>query len=333
MRESTYRFFSPKYFLAMAALSVPFFSPCSWAQSPPLPNNLSITESAKEPAHPGVVTPHVARGNDLYCAGYIRSTEPTSQFKIIGAEEETRITRLVQGEIVYISTGGAQNVRPDMLFSITRPMGKFHSPYQRTGGKTLGIFVHEVGVLRVLEVQGQTATARIVVSCNEAQLGDLLMPFTERRAPVTDISNPLPRYQPTSGQKPGRIVLQRELREFIAPRDVVYVDLGTENGVKVGDKFTIFRQKPDDANIFNFNDDDVVIRQSGGYESDKYKGGKFSMGHPYEGRQKVKNTRPAIPQKIVGELVVIAVEGKAATAIVTRTTQEVHTGDRIESLR
>ncbi len=332
MREITYRLFSPKYFLAIAALSVPLFSSVGLAQSPPLPDNLSVAESAKEPAQPGVATPHVATGNDLYCAGYIRSTEATSQFKIIGGEEENRVTRFGQGEVVYLSTGGAQNIRPDMLLSITRPRGKFNSPYQRTGGKALGIFVQEIGVLRVLEVQGQTATARIVVSCTEAQLGDLLVAFRERRAPETDISKPIPRYQPTSGQKPGRIVLQREQRENIGPRDVVYVDLGAENGVKVGDKFTIFRNQPDDGNIFNFNDDDVVIRQSGGYESDKFKGGKFSNGHPSEGRQQVKNTRPTIPSKIVGELIVIAVEGKSATAIVTRTTQEVHTGDRVEVL-
>ena len=331
MRESTYRLFSLKYFFAIAVLSVPLSF--SLAQSPPLPDNLSVSESAKEPARPDVATPRVATGDDLYCAGYIRSTEATSQLKIIGAEEENRVTRFGQGDVVYLSTGGAQNVRPDMLFSITRPMGKFHSPYQRTGGKMLGIFVREVGVLRVLEVQGQTATARIVVSCSEAQLGDLLVAFAERRAPETDISQPLPRYLPTSGQKPGRIVMQRDQHENIGPRDVVYVDLGTENGIKVGDKFTIFRNKPDDGNVFNFNDDDIVIRQSGGYESDKYKGGKFSSGHPYEARQKVKNTRPVIPPKIVGELVVIAVEGKAATAVVTRTTQEVHTGDRVEALR
>lgn len=329
MRENTYRLFSPKFFFAIAAL--PLFSIFSFAQS--LPNNLQIPEVAKEPAHPGVATPRVITGGDLYCAGYIRATPPTEQFKIIGGEEENRVSRFAQGEVVYINAGRSQNIRPDMLFSITRPMGKFRSPYQRTGGKDLGVYVRELGALRVMEVQGQVATARIVFSCDDVQLGDLLVPFAERSAPVTDVSQPLPRYQPTSGQKPGRIVLQREQHETIGPRDVVYIDLGTDNGVKAGDKFTIFRNKPDDGNVFNFRDDDIVVRQSGGFESDKYKGGKFSSGHPYEGRQKVKDTRTAIPQKIVGELVVIAVEGKSATAVVTRTTQEVHTGDRIEALQ
>ncbi len=331
MRESTYRLFSSLSCFAIAALVVTLFASIGVAQSTPLPANLPLAESAPEPAYPGVATPRVATGDDLYCAGYIRATPPSAQVKIIGAEEENRIVRLGQGDVVYLNTAGAQNMRPGALFSITRPMGKFRSPYKRTGGKDLGIFVREVGVLRVMEVQSQTATARIIVSCSDVQLGDLLVAFAERRVPETDIRKPLPRYQPTSGQKPGRIVLQREQREYIGPRDVVYVDLGSENGVKAGDKFTIFRLTPDDANVFNFSDDDIVGRQSGGYESDKFKGGKFSNGHPYEARQQVKNKRPTIPRKIVGELIVIAVEGKSATAIVTRTTQEVHTGDRVEA--
>lgn len=333
MRENTCRLFPSLSSLAITALFVTLSTSIVWAQSTPLPKNFSEAEASEDPAKPGVATPRVATGRDLYCAGYIRADETKSTMKIIGAEEENRLSRFGQGMVVYISTNGAQNVRPGALFAVTRPMGKFHSPYQRTGGKTLGTFVRELGVLRVMAVQGQTATARVTVSCEELQLGDILVPFAERSAPETDVSQPLPRYQPTSGRQPGRIVLQREMREQIGPRDVVYIDLGAENGVKAGDKFTIFRHKPDDGSVLRFDDDDIVIRQSGGYESDRFKGGKFSMGHPAEAREQVRKTRPAIPQKILGELVVIAVEGKAATAIVTRTTQEVHTGDRIESLQ
>lgn len=301
------------------------------AQSPPLPDNLPVAESAKEPAMPGLATPRVATGDDLYCAGYIRATAPTTEMKIIGGEEENRVAHFGQGDVVYLNAGHAQNIRAGMLLSVTRPMGKFRSPYKRIGGKDLGVFVRELGLMRVMAVQEKTATARIIVSCSDIQFGDLLVAFAERRSPETDISKQIPRYQPAQGEYAGRIVLQREQREHIGPRDVVYIDLGKDEGVKVGDTFTIYRKQPNDANIFNFNDDDIVLRQSSDYESDKFKGGKYSNDHPYESRQQVKNTRPTIPQKIVGELTVIAVEGKSATAIVTRTTQEVHTGDWIRS--
>ncbi|MBS1808483.1 MAG: hypothetical protein JST84_09855 [Acidobacteria bacterium] len=302
-----------------------------WAQTPPLPGNLPVAESAKDPVLPSVATPRVATGKDLYCAGYIRATAPSTEMKIIGGEEENRIAHFGQGDVVYLNIGRSRNIRAGMLFSVTRPMGKFRSPYKRVGGKDLGVYVRELGVLRVIAVQEKTATARIVVSCDDVQLGDVLVTFTEKSSPATDISQPLPRYQPAYEDLAGHIVLQREQHETIGPRDVVYIDLGTEDGVKVGDAFTIYRKKPDDGNVFNFNDDDVVLRQSSDYESDKFKGGKYSNTHPYEARQQVKNARSGVPQKIVGELIVIAVEGKSATAIVTRTTQEVHTGDWVRS--
>ncbi|MFN7930542.1 MAG: hypothetical protein U0Y68_21980 [Blastocatellia bacterium] len=327
MREITYRSLAKILFTAFTLLSTSI----SWAQSTPLPENLPVAEAAKVPATPGVAMPRVATGNDLYCAGYIRKTAPLADIKIIGGEEENRAAYFGQGDVLHLNAGRSKNLREGMLLSITRPMGKYRSPYKRMGGQDLGVYVRELGVMRVIAVQEKTATARIVVSCDEIQLGDLLIPFAERTSPATDVSQPLPRYQPANGNLAGRIVLQREQHEAIGPREVVYLDLGAEEGVKVGDTFTIYRKKPDDANVFHFNDDDVTLRGSSDYQSDKFKGGKFSNNHPYEARQQVKNTRQTIPQKIVGELVVIAVEGKSATAIVTRTTQEVHTGDWIRS--
>lgn len=334
MREITYRSFTKKnlFCAAITLLAASLSSSISWAQATPLPENLPVAESAQVPAVPGVATPRVATGADLYCAGYIRTTPPLADLKIIGGEEENRVAYFGQGDVIYLNAGRSKNLRAGLLLSITRPMGKYRSPYKRLGGQDLGVYVRELGVLRVLAVQDKTATARIVVSCNDIQLGDVLVPFAERSAPaVAESSQPLPRYEPADGRLAGRILMQREQREAIGPRDVVYLDLGAEEGVKAGDTFTIYRKQPDDGNIFNFNDDDVVLRQSGGYESDKFKGGKYSSTHPAEARQQVKNTRPTIPQKIVGELIVIAVEGKSATAIVTRTTQEVHTGDWIRS--
>ena len=44
----------------------------------------------------------------------------------------------------------------------------------------------------------------------------------------------------------------------------------------------------------------------------------------------VKRDRPEMPRKIVGEMVLIDVQKRTATAIITRVVGEVHTGDRVE---
>jgi hypothetical protein len=44
----------------------------------------------------------------------------------------------------------------------------------------------------------------------------------------------------------------------------------------------------------------------------------------------VKKRRPDDLRKVVGEMVILNVQQRTATAIITRTAQEVHTGDHVE---
>jgi len=44
----------------------------------------------------------------------------------------------------------------------------------------------------------------------------------------------------------------------------------------------------------------------------------------------VKRHRPPVPRKVVGEMVILGVQERTATAIITRVAQEVHTGDYVE---
>lgn len=297
-----------------------------------LPDNLNITEARGNAETRMPMPPKVAIGNDLYCAGFINSLPTPNYFQIVGAEHENTRAHFGQGDVVYLNAGRAQSVEEGMLFSVVRPRGDFRSPFKHTSGqRNLGIFTSELGVLRVISVQENSAVASIIFSCADMQLGDQLRAFEQRTNVATELSEPLPRYKPTSGKKWGRIVLQRDQKEVLSPRDVVYIDLGKDNGVNPGDKFTIFRYFPDDANPVRYDDDDVQVRRSGGFQSDTYKGGTFSSDHPREGRQAVKNARKEVPRTIVGELVIIAVQPKSATAVITRTTQEVHTGDHIEA--
>jgi hypothetical protein len=43
----------------------------------------------------------------------------------------------------------------------------------------------------------------------------------------------------------------------------------------------------------------------------------------------IKNRRPRLPRKVLGEIVITDVQRRAATAVITRITQEVHTGDYV----
>jgi hypothetical protein len=78
------------------------------------------------------------------------------------------------------------------------------------------------------------------------------------------------------------------------------------------------------------------------FQSEKLAGGGFSIQSqrvkdvdgPRSGESvktpSIKRNRPEVPRKVVGELVVTRVEGRTATAVVTRVAQEIHTGDAVE---
>ena len=97
-------------------------------------------------------------------------------------------------------------------------------------------------MLRVFEVQEQTATAEITVSCDSVELGDVLKPYEEQVGPAPREARPLPRYGEGSRGTKGQIVMSPTFREYFAANEVVYIDLGTRQGVRPGDYFTIYRK-------------------------------------------------------------------------------------------
>ncbi|MDQ3087662.1 MAG: hypothetical protein M3Q78_03595 [Acidobacteriota bacterium] len=126
---------------------------------------------------------------------------------------------------------------------------------------------------------------------------------------------------------------------MLAREQIVYIDLGAEDNVKVGDRLTIFRPLGT-GNIFDRVEREELLNTEGGYQSEEYKGGKFSIqtqrkkGEQAQDRvtntEEVKSRRPNNLRRIVGELVILNVKEKTATAVITRNTSEIHTGDMVE---
>jgi hypothetical protein len=122
----------------------------------------------------------------------------------------------------------------------------------------------------------------------------------------------------------------------------VYIDLGTEDNIKAGDAFTIYRTAGA-AEIVRKHEEEISRPYRGGFESDTFKNGGFSSDAPRSKNQNASSPRsktvsnsyfeqhrPPVPRKIVGELVVTNVQQKTATAVITKAAQEVHTGDFVE---
>ncbi|HEX5966329.1 MAG TPA: hypothetical protein VFY51_10380 [Pyrinomonadaceae bacterium] len=305
----------------------------------PAPTPQMILPASTQPAR-------VAGESSLFCAGYIRYQKFGQTPEIVGAEEEQEQRTFADGDIVYLNAGSRQGVKEGQTFQIIRPRGDVKGVHRKKIG-FLGTYVQEVGQLRVFKVREETSVAKITFTCDAALLGDLLVDLPLRESPLQRPEGNFDRFADPSGKQVGRLMMAKDNRELLTKNDIVYIDLGGEDNVKRGDYLTIYRPLGT-GNLTRVDNEEMARNRATGFQSDRYRGGgignqaqrakdetAFVNTHgryryrPITSRE-VKNNRPDMPRKIVGEMVIIEVQSRTATAIITRVANEVHTGDWVE---
>ena len=286
----------------------------------------------------------VAGRTDTYCAGFIQYAPAPINPEIVGGEQEQEQRTYVEGDLVFINAGTQQGVRVGQEFAIVRPRGQLTSSFTKKKG-WLGVYMQELGQLRVTNVKERVSVAVITNSCDTVLVGDLLRQVNNRVAPLERAEVTLDRFADPTGKQSGRIVMARDAREFVTRNHIVYIDLGAEDSVKAGDYLTIYRPAGS-GNITRVENEEIVRSQNDGFESERYRGGKFSnqsqrtkdysntpglffKNEPVTTRE-IRRRRPPVPRKVVGEMVILSVQTRTATAIITRVAQEIHTGDFVE---
>lgn len=299
----------------------------------------SPTPTVVLPAQKGALP--VTGKSNLYCAGFIQYAPAPNDLQIIGGEEEQEQRIYGFGDYVYINAGSQNGVREGQEYIVIRPRGQFKSRHSKKKG-WLGVYTQEIGGLKVVRVKEQVSVALVTASCDDLLMGDLLRAAPQRVAPLQRQEVRLDRFSDPTGKPKGRIVLARDLREMITRDQVVFIDLGSEDNLRPGDYLTIYRPLGR-GNITRFRDEEVTPTANSGFGSDIYKGGKFSnkaqrvkdpnntgIFGPMITSPQIKDNRPRMPRKVVGEMVVLSVQMRTATAVITRVAQEVHTGDYVE---
>jgi len=291
------------------------------------------------PSTPTVVP--AARESELYCAGYIEYAPSPNYLEVVGGEQEQEQRTYAQGDFIFINAGARQGVKLGNEYVAVRPRGQFKSSLSKKSG-FLGVYTQEAGRLRVVEVKDTVSVALVTNTCDLILNGDLLRAVYPRVSPPEQPAGEINRFADPSGKQTGRIVLARDAREMPSKNQIVYIDLGTEDSVKAGDRLLVYRPAGR-GNITRFKDEEVTPAANAGFESEIYRGGKFSnkaqrvkdpngtgIYGPTVTSPDVFRRRPAVPRKIVGEMVILSVQRRTATAVITRVAQEIHTGDFVE---
>jgi hypothetical protein len=314
---------------------------------------LPLAANAQTPAAtPQMILPtaaqpvRIAGESSLFCAGYIRYQRFGQTPEIVGAEEEQEQRTFSDGDIVYLNAGSRAGIKEGQSFQIIRPRGDVKGVHRNKIG-FMGTYVQDIGQLQVFKVRENTSAAKITFTCDAALLGDLLVDIPVRMSPLQRAEGNLDRFADPSGKQVGRLMMARDNREMLTRNDVVYIDLGGEDNVKPGEYLTIYRPLGT-GNVTRVDNEELARNRATGFQSDRYRGGGISSQgsrakdetafvdahgryryRPITTRE-VKKARPDMPRKIVGEMVIIEVQSRTATAIITRVSSEVHTGDWVE---
>jgi hypothetical protein len=177
--------------------------------------------------------------------------------------------------------------------------------------KAMGTHYLDAGQLRVVNVQSKTATAEVTLSCDYMQRGDIALPFQERPEPTFKDASAFDHFAPISGKPVAMIVQARDYQQSAGQGNTIYVNLGTNKGVKVGDYFRIFRYQGTLAEL---------APQTKGFQDRLYGFGSSPGRYNWND----------LPREVLGEGIVLNVSRNSSTLFVTYSTADIYTGDYVE---
>ena len=287
------------------------------------PNANGIVESTPSVPFVRYQTP---TQSDIYCAGFISKDHVPNANYVNGGLETPTATKFELGEVVYLAGTGYQ---AGQLYSIVRELRDVNE-YEIYGGmrKMLAAIGHpygEIGRVRILDTRSHSAIAQVVFSCDPINPGDVAIPFVEKPPVAFHVPGHFDRFAPPNGKLTGRIVLGKDFDTILGAGEKLYLNVGANQGVKVGDYFRVVR-----SYTTTLHDPVESLAFKAGMAEDT------QMRSPsFEGNWLTKTNGPNIhvadlPRRAVGEVVVVGTTPTSSSAMVVFALEDVFAGDVVE---
>ena len=263
---------------------------------------------------------------DIYCAGFISKDRIADANYVDGGLETPTSTKFEIGELVYLAGSGYQ---AGQLYSVVREMRDVNEyeiySGQRKVSAAAGRLYGEIGRVRVVDTRSHSAIAQVEFSCDPINPGDVVMPFVEKPPITFRVPGHFDRFAPPNGKLSGRIVLGKDFDSFLGTGMKLYMNMGSNQGVKVGDYFRVVRsytatlQDPVDSLSFKAQTSEDTQVRPPTFEANRFtktKGPNIHVGD--------------LPRRAVGEVVVLNVTPTASSAMIVFALEDVHAGDTVE---
>jgi hypothetical protein len=259
--------------------------------------------------------------DDIYCSGIVTSESVPRDTYLITGEESNVKNSFWQGDYVYVNKGSNQGVKVGDEFSVIRtiqdPTDIQWSKWQFSILKKLGTVWADEGKLRVVVTQPDVSITQIVRACGYLQRGDTVLPFTERPAPPLKSEANFDRFAPPSGKPTAMVITGKYWSVLGGSNSIIYVNLGVNQGVKVGDYFRIFRYQGTEHETA-YQDPRLAFEI------------EPAFGLAGFGSVPKKWNWSNVPREVLGEGVVVRAAPNASTVMITFSLREIYAGDYTE---
>lgn len=196
-------------------------------------------------------------------------------------------SRVIAGDddIVYTDIGKEFGAKGGDKFSIYRKSGVIRHP---ATNQTVGTKVIPLGTLQITELEQKTSRAIVNKAFQEITPGTYLLPYQNNRQHEVSLKIAAKELQ-------GYIVESYNGANIVAAGDIVYLDLGSNQGAETGNMLYIVR--------------DVSIDS------------RYSEG-----------TTERLPQELLGAVVILESGKNSSTAVVVKSIDAIYRGDKIISI-
>jgi hypothetical protein len=264
---------------------------------------------------------------DLYCAGFIsKTTLPDANF-VAGGLQTPSTTKFTRGDLIYLKGSGYAAGAQYEIVRALRDINEYEMyPGEKKLLKATGQPYEEVGRIKIVDTRNKSAAiAQIEYACDAINPGDTAVPFAEK--PTVSFHSPIrfDRFLPSGSRVSGRIVMGKDFDSVLANGQKLYINVGSNQGVKVGDFFRAVRSYEEDLN----DPVDSLSFKAAIAEDTQKKTPSVDPKMFTKGNGPVIHVRD-LPRRAVGEMVVIGVTPTTATAMIVFALEDVHSGDGVE---
>jgi hypothetical protein len=273
------------------------------------------------------------------CSNFVTDQKVPDDTRLISGEQSNYKVAFSQGDYVYLNRGQDKGVRVGDRFQVVRPdkdpMDVTWFRWQAKLLKAMGTAYIDAGQIRVVNVLPKVSIARVTFACSGIiERGDVVRPYTERPAPIYRDGNGFDHFAPVSGKPVAMVVTGADWAQTMGTRSLAFVNLGTSQGVKVGDYYRIFRYQGTMVETAPQGDEVQNAMFFAVFSPHPFHWAPAEGTYQYTlygfGSNPVHYTWKDLPREVLGEGVVLNVSRNSSTIMITHSSVAIYSGDYIE---